>query len=82
MKNILIALSILAILASCGRGKSHPPKGEMVPCVVDSIARIQRSTIEPDIKCEVYLDCGVFFTERCGRSNIGDTIYLYKKEIK
>ncbi len=54
----------------------------MVPCVVDSIARIQRSAIEPDIKCEVYLDCGVFFTERCGRSNIGDTIYLYKKETK
>ena len=82
MKNILIALSILTILASCGRGKSHPPKGEMVPCVVDSIARIQRSTIEPEPKCEVYLDCGVFFTERPGRSKIGDTIYIYKKETK
>lgn len=70
----------LAILASCG-GKKHD-KGEMVPCVVDSIANMQRSTIEPEPKCEVYLDCGVFFTERTGRSKIGDTIYIYKKEMK
>ena len=70
----------IAILASCG-GKNHD-KGEMVPCVVDSISLMQRSTIEPEPKCEVYLDCGVSFTERPGRSKIGDTIYIYKKETK
>ena len=71
----------IAILASCG-GKNHTDKGDMVPCVVDSISLMQRSTIEPEPKCEVYLDCGVFFTERPGRSKIGDTIYIYKKETK
>jgi hypothetical protein len=77
MKRASIILAICA-LASC-RGKSHPSKEEMVPCVVDSIAHIQRSTIEPEPRCEIYLDCGIFFSERCGRSKIGDTIYVHKK---
>ena len=71
----------IAILASCG-GKNHTDKGEMVPCVVDSISLMQRSTIEPEPKCEVYLECGSFFVERPGRTKIGDTIYVPKKQAK
>ena len=71
----------IAMLAACG-GNKRTSREEMVPCVVDSIARMQRSAIEPEPKSEVYLDCGVFFVERSGRSNIGDTIYVYKKETR
>lgn len=81
MKSMLSILAML-ILASCGGGKGHQPKGEMTACVVDSIAERQRSAIEFDRTCMVYLDCGACFSERCGRSKIGDTIYIYKSEIK
>jgi len=80
MKAAYIIFAI-AILSSCG-GKSHTHKQEMTPCVVDSIAQIQRSSIEPEPKCEVYLDCGSFFVERPGRSKIGDTIYVQKNQTK
>jgi len=79
MKSTLLILAT-AMLASC-TGKGHRPKGEMTACVVDSISERQRSTIEFDRTCMVYLDCGASFSERCGRSKIGDTIYIYKSEI-
>ena len=80
MKAAYIIFSI-AMLASCV-SKTHPSKEEMVPCVVDSIAPMQRSSIEPEPKCEVYLECGYLFVERPGRTKIGDTIYVPKKKAK
>lgn len=81
MKSALSIFAIL-ILAACGRGKSNIQNEEMVACVVDSVVERQRSSIEPERECMVYLDCGACFSERCGRSKIGDTIYIYKSEIK
>lgn len=78
MKKISLILA-MAALASCGGGKPNTPKGELVPCIVDSIVPIISYSIVPENKCMVYLDCGVFFSERCGRSKIGDTIYLHKR---